>query len=68
MGFPDGGSGKELACQSRLDEDTRVQSLSWEDPLEAWQPTAGSCLENPHETEEPGGPWGCKASDSTEVA
>ena len=53
-------------------QETRVQSLGWEDPLEKEMQTAthSSILawEIPR-TEEPGGlysPWGCKESDMTE--
>ena len=47
--------------------ETRVQSLGWEDPLEKEMATHSSILawEIP-ETEEPGGPWGLKESDTTE--
>ena len=52
-------------------QETRVQSLGWEDPLEKEMQTAthSSILawEIPR-TEEPGGlysPWGCKESDTT---
>ena len=40
-------------------QDTRVQSLGWEDPLEKGMATYSSILawEIPW-TEEPGGPWG----------
>ena len=54
-------------------QETRVQSLGWEDPLEKEMQTAthSSILawEIPR-TEEPGGlysPWGCKESDTTEA-
>ena len=32
-GFPGGANGKESTCQCRKQE-TQIQSLSWEDPLE----------------------------------
>ena len=46
---------------------TRVQSLGWEDPLEKEMATQSSTLawKIPW-TEEPGRPWGCKESDTTE--
>ena len=34
MGFPAGASGEEPACQCRWMQQTWVQSLGWEDPLE----------------------------------
>ena len=34
MGFPDGTSGKDPACQIQETLETWVQSLGWEDPLE----------------------------------
>ena len=53
---PRGAGGKEPACQSRRQE-TRVQFLSWEDPLEEDKTTRLSVLpwRTPW-TEEPGGP------------
>ena len=51
-------------------QETQVQSLGWEDPLEKGMATYPSipAWRIPW-TEEPGGcysPWGCKASDTTE--
>ena len=37
MGFPDGASGKEPACQCRRQE-MQIPSLPEEDLLRAWQP------------------------------
>ena len=47
-------------------QNTQVQSLGWEDPLEKGMSTHCSILawENPW-TEEPS-PWGCKESDMAE--
>ena len=42
-GFPDGTSGKESTCQCRRQE-TQVQSLGWEDPLEEEMKTCSSIL------------------------
>ena len=45
-------------------QETWVQSLGWEDPLEAGManPVQYSCLENPHGQRSLAGynPWGCK--------
>ena len=48
-------------------QETRVQSLGWEDPLEKEMVTHSSILSwKIPWTEEPGGsPWGCKESDMT---
>ena len=48
-------------------QDAQVQSLGQEVPLEEEMETHSSILawEIP-QTEEPGGPWGCKESDMTE--
>ena len=40
LGFPDGSDGKESACI----QETRVQSLDWEDPLEKEMATHSSLL------------------------
>ena len=56
MGFPDGGSGKEPACQCRKCNETRVRSLGQEDPLEKGMATHSSILAwRIPWTEEPGG-------------
>ena len=52
-------------------QETQVQSLSWEDPLEEGMAThllQYSCLENPHGQRSLAGysPWGCKESDMIE--
>ena len=53
LGFPAGSHGKEPACQCSRHE-TRVQSLSQEDPLEEGMATHSCfCLENPMD----GGAW-----------
>ena len=58
LGFPDGASGKEPACQCRRHKDTCVQSLGWEDPLEEGMATHCSILAwRIPWTEEPGGLW-----------
>ena len=44
MGFPDGGSDKEPACQCRKCNETRVRSLGQEDPLEKGMATHSSIL------------------------
>ena len=51
-GFPGGASGKEPACQWRKHNETQVQSLGREDPLEKSMATLSSFLgflENPLE-------------------
>ena len=56
MGFPDGGSGKEPACQCRKRNETRARSLGQEDPLEEGTATHSSILAwRIPWTEEPGG-------------
>ena len=40
MGFPGGSDGKESACN----EETRVLSLGWEDPLEKGMATQANIL------------------------
>ena len=51
-------------------QETWVQSLGWEDPLEAGManPVQYSCLENPHGQRSLAGynPWGCKKSGTAE--
>ena len=51
-------------------QETLVQSLGWEDPLEEDMATHSSILSwKIPRTEEPGGlysPWGCQESDTTE--
>ena len=45
-------------------QETWVQSLGWEDPLEeGWQPTPVFLLENPMDRGAWWAPWGCKESD-----
>ena len=47
-GFPGGASGQESASSAGGNEqETRVQSLGWEDPLEEEYPLQHSCLEIP---------------------
>ena len=54
-GFSGGTSGKELICQCRRHEKTRVRSLGWEDPLEEGMATLSSFLAwRIPRTEEPG--------------
>ena len=52
-------------------QETQVQSLGWEDPLEEGMTTHSSILARRiPQTEEPGGlyrPWGHKESDMTEA-
>ena len=52
-------------------QETWIQSLGWEDPLEErmWQPTQYSCLGNSHGQKSLAGysPWGHKESDTTEL-
>ena len=54
--LPGGASGKEPACKCRKRNETRVQSLAWEDPLEKGMAPHSSILAwiIPW-TEEPGG-------------
>ena len=53
LGFPDGSDGKESACSAG---ETRVRSLSWEDPLEKGMATRSGILAwSIPQTEEPGG-------------
>ena len=56
LGFPDGASGKESACQCRRQEETKLPSLGQEDPLEKEVATHSSSLawKIPY-TEEPAG-------------
>ena len=44
VGFPGDASGKELPCQCRRRKETRVQFLSWENPLEQEMATHSSFL------------------------
>ena len=54
-GFSSGTSGKELICQCRRHEKTKVRSLGWEDPLEEGMATLSSFLAwRIPRTEEPG--------------
>ena len=55
QGFPGGSEGKESVCQCLSMQETWVQSLDWEDPLEKEMATHSSILawEIPR-TEEPG--------------
>ena len=64
VGLDAGGSvvKKPLAMQEI--QETWVQSLGWEDPLEeGWQPTPVFLLENPMDRGAWWAPWGCKESD-----
>ena len=56
MGFPGGTSGKEFHLPMQEMLETRVRSLSWENPLEELMVIHSSILawRNPR-TEEPGG-------------
>ena len=55
VSFPGGASGKELICQCRRHEKTKVRSLGWEDPLEEGLATLSSFLAwRIPRTEEPG--------------
>ena len=49
-------------------QETWVQYLGWEDPLEEGMPTHYSCLENPHGQRSLAGYslWGHKESDTTD--
>ena len=61
--------GKEADCQWQETQETWVQSLGWEDPLEEGMATQSSILTwRISWTEEPGGysPYGCIESDTTE--
>ena len=64
MGFPDGTSGKESACQSRrrkrLAFSPWVRKIPWR---RAWQPTPYSCLENPMDR----GAWQLQSMGSQRV-
>ena len=44
LGFPDGVSGKEPACQCRRYKEMQVQYLVWEDPMEEGTVTYCSVL------------------------
>ena len=56
MRFPSGTSGQESACQGRRQNETQVQSLDREDPLEKGKATHSSILAwKVPWTEEPGG-------------
>ena len=62
--------GKKSTCQCKEMQETRVQSLGQEDPLEEGMATHSGILAwRVPWTEEPGGlqPWGHKQSDMTEV-
>ena len=66
-GVPSGSDGKESACNV---EDTRVQSLGWEDPLEKGIATHSNILAwRVPRTEEPGRlqSIGCKELNVTEL-
>ena len=63
-GFPGGSAVKNLPAM----QETWVQSLGWEDPLEKEMAMHSSILVwEPPWTEEPGRlqPWGCKELDMT---
>ena len=68
LGFPDGASSKELACQCKRHE-TQVWSVGWEDPLEKGMATHSSVLAwRIPWTEEPGGLQSIESqSDMTEA-
>ena len=65
MGFPGGSAVKNLPAM----QETQIQSLGWEDPLEKEManPLQYSCLENPIDRGSLEGysPWGCKESGTT---
>ena len=64
-GFPGGSDNiKNLTAM----QETWVQSLGWEDPLEEGMVTPWQPIENPHGQRSLEGysPWGCKESDTTE--
>ena len=69
LGFPDGTSGKEPACQcGRLKIpgfDPWVGKIPWRS---AWQPTPVFLPREPHGQRSLAGcsPWGCRESDMTE--
>ena len=69
-GFPSDASGKESACQCRIQtQETWVPSLDQGNPLEKKVATHSSILDRRIPwTEEPGGqsPWGREESDMTE--
>ena len=48
-------------------QETKVQSLGWEDRLEKEMATHSTCLENPMDKRNLAGysPWNCKESDTT---
>ena len=48
MGFPDGGSGKEPACQCRKHNEAWIRSLGQEDPLEESMATLVFLPGEPH--------------------
>ena len=49
-------------------QETQVRSLGWEDPVEKEMATHSSTLAwRIPWREEPGSPWGCKESDTTEL-
>ena len=64
-GFPGGSEGKEYATI----QETQVQSLLWEDPLEKGMATHCSILPGEFHGQRSlsdYSPWGCKESDTTE--
>ena len=67
-GFPGGSTGIEPICQCT--QETRVQSLGQEDPLQKEMATHSSILpwKIPQRSMEGYSPWGCKESDTTEYA
>ena len=63
-------SGKRICLQMQEMEETRVQSLGWEDPWSRkWQPTPVFLPGDSHVQRSLAGysPWGRKESDTTEV-
>ena len=58
LGFPGGASDKEPACQCRGHQETQMQYLGWEDPLEEGVTNHSSILTwRIPWAEEPGGLW-----------
>ena len=64
LGFPRWFNGKRISLPM---QEMGIQSLSQEDPLEKEMATHSSILAwRIPWTEEPGSPWGCRQSDTTE--
>ena len=69
MGFPGGSVVKKLPAM-QVSQQTQIQSLGWEDPLEEGMATPPVCLPGePHGLRSLEGysPWSCKESDMTET-